>query len=131
MAESLSSKSEPAPDPMTSWLERCRTQHEEAVRAGLHDDRCEYDIDSGFMLCHCSKRRREAAGHTTPPGPLVFVEPYCPRCDAHVYHDGDSFVCERCCCHWDRHGEEAEFTDEYGNLDPCAEHAKRGCGRCR
>lgn len=88
-----------------------------AVDRGEHDDQCEYLKVKGFYLCNCSKRRREAAGFTEPPGDLEWVSPICPRCDEHVDHDGDSWTCPRCRVYWQQDGTGAEFYDDYGDLD--------------
>lgn len=86
------------------------------VARGEHDDACEYDV-RGFYLCHCSKRRREAAGHKEPPtdSGLDFPPPSCPRCDEDLGHDGDGWVCVGCSLSWDSSGYGACFTDEYGD----------------
>lgn len=96
-----------------------------AVERGEHDSRCEYLRGAPSYLCHCSKRRREAAGHTEPPGDLEWVSPICPRCDEHVDHDGDSWTCPRCRAYWNAQGTDAQFYDDYGDLDASlAEHVK-------
>lgn len=107
----------PLENPVDSFDERAAKAHAESVARGEHDDRCEYLAVPGFYLCHCSKRRREKAGHTEPPGELIFQQPVCPRCEEEVYHDGDSWNCTRCCCHWKTDGTDAQFYDEYGDLD--------------
>lgn len=101
---------------------RCMARHAADVANGLHDDECEYGrILKGarLMLCNCSKRRRERAGFTTTPtDDLYFPPPDCPRCDAALDHDGDSFHCYDCCLTWDSNGrgESCTFTDDYGDL---------------
>ncbi len=97
------------------WVKRCAEQHAAECAAGKHDEACEYS--GRIKLCHCSKRRREAAGYTEPPGELIFNSPSCPRCYEDVVHDGDTFGCEPCCVTWDERGIEAEFTDDYGTID--------------
>jgi hypothetical protein len=97
------------------WHARMRERHVAAVARGEHDDLCEYRVE-GFYICHCSKRAREAAGFTEPPaGELHFPPPSCPRCDQDLDFD-DSWVCSTCHVRWDRHGTDAEFTDDYGDL---------------
>lgn len=86
-----------------------------AVERGEHDNLCEFLREKGMFLCHCSKRRREAAGHTEPPGDLEWVSPICPRCDEHVDHDGDGWTCPRCCAAWNSQGMDASFYDDYGD----------------
>lgn len=106
---------------MTSLRERVSAdleqRYRESVARGEHDDQCEYLHRPGFYLCHCSKRRREAAGHTEPPGELIHQYPICPRCYEEVGHDGDSLTCPRCCCYWTSHGVTATFYDDYGDLE--------------
>lgn len=97
-------------------------RHQAEVAAGLHDDECEYGRKlklSILMLCHCSKRRRERAGFTTPPtDDLYFPPPSCPRCDRDLNHDGGSWHCYECSLFWDSRGAgcSCQFTDEYGCL---------------
>lgn len=97
----------------TIWDQTIKA-HEEAVARGEHDEHCEWR-PAGFYICHCSKRRRERAGYTTPPGELIHQMPLCPRCDQEVDHDGDNFTCPRCCVYWDRAGD-ADFYDDHGDL---------------
>lgn len=105
---------------------RARESFVAEVERGEHDDRCEYLTAPGFHLCHCSKRSREAAGHTAPPDDLEWVSPICPRCDEHVDHDGESWTCPRCRAYWASDGTSAEFYDDYGDLDKqLAELAER------
>lgn len=100
------------------WAARCAREHAEAVARGEHDGKCEYLRTPGFHLCHCSKRRREAKGHATPPGELIFQPPICPRCDHEVDSDDDGgWICHRCCVYWDNHGTGAAFYDDYGDID--------------
>lgn len=88
--------------------------HREAMARGEHDVLCEWR-PSGFYICNCSKRAREAAGFAEPPGELIHQYPICPRCDEEVSHDGDSFSCPRCKVDWDDRGQ-AHFYDDYGDL---------------
>lgn len=101
--------------------------HQEAVARGEHDEHCEWR-PAGFYLCHCSKRKRERAGYTEPPGALIFEYPVCPRCDQNVDHNGDSFTCPRCKVWWHHDNETAEFYDDHGDLaaDLATWEAKRG-----
>lgn len=96
-----------------SFHERAMESHQAEVERGEHDTQCEFVLRP--YLCHCSKRRREAAGYTTPPDALIWQQPICPRCDEEVSSDGDSFTCEQCCASWDKNGENAEFYDDYGD----------------
>jgi hypothetical protein len=106
------------------WHDRMAANYQASVERGEHDEKCEYDV-SGFYLCHCSKRRREAKGFTAPPTDnLEFPPPYCPQCDAELDFD-EGFYCRPCSLHWDSdgHGDSARFTDEYGDdLTADAEH---------
>lgn len=109
-------------------LERqSRERHEAQVVAGLHDDECEWgprivksaagvDRQTNMLICHCAKRRRFAEGFTEPPGPLLYLNPDCPRCGHEVYHDGDGFICDNCKVSWDPNNadDEGSFTDDYG-----------------
>lgn len=109
------------------WVERCMAEHAEEVMRGLHDDQCEYTRTR--FLCHCSKRRREAAGFTIPPhDDLYFPPPSCSRCHGDLDHDGDSWQCYECCLSWDSNGrgDSCTFTDEYGSAcdDPTNEIAR-------
>jgi hypothetical protein len=107
---------------MADWEDRCMAAHAADVAQGLHDDQCEYGRTlklSRLMLCNCSKRRREAAGFTSPPSDdLDFPPPDCPGCDRQLDHDGDSWRCYECCLSWDSGGSGAscEFTDDFGDL---------------
>lgn len=114
------------------WIERIRRQHQASVERGEHDGECEYDVDEGFMLCNCSKRRREAAGFTEPPTePLWFPPPDCTHCGKKLSHDGDCWCCHECSLTWSGHGQDgAEFTDDYGDLSRCEAHGRRKCRRC-
>ena len=87
-----------------------------AVERGDHDIECEKLRAPGFWVCNCSKRRREAVGHTEPPGDLEWVYPICPRCDDHVDSDGDTWTCPRCCAEWEQNGTGARFYDDHGDL---------------
>lgn len=115
-------------DAMAEWQERCHREHLASVGRGEHDDECEHDALGGFMLCHCSKRRREAKGFTeVPTDDLDFPPPDCPRCSEELIHDGDRWCCYGCSLTWasDGAGHTASFTDDYGDLGPCAEHGRR------
>jgi len=100
------------------WHARCNREHRAELAKGLlHDPECEWR-EAGHFLCHCSKRRRIANGHTEPPGELIINYPTCPRCRNEVTHDGDSYVCDTCSVSWNSsYGDEGEFTDDYGDLD--------------
>lgn len=98
-------------------------QHLEEIDRGLHDDECEYGRKSAdgaiLRLCHCSKRRREQAGFTTPPTDDVeWQPPTCPRCHEDLHHNGDGFQCDKCCLMWDSNGRgfSCRFFDDYGVL---------------
>lgn len=107
---------------------RCAAEYAEQVAAGRHDRECEQG--DGFWICNCSKRRRVAQGRVTPPGDLEFPPPDCPTCEREVWHDGDGWCCDRCALSWSSNGTGAEFTDDHGDLSPCAEHGIRahiGC----
>lgn len=105
------------------WNEECRVRHEESVARGEHDAECEYDY-RGFHLCHCSKRKREAEGFTSPPDEeLYFPPPDCPRCGSGLDHDGDGFQCYGCSLCWSSDGTRPQFTDSYGD-DLAADKAK-------
>lgn len=102
---------------------RWTAQHGADVAAGLHDDQCEYGkrsrTGSTLMLCHCSKRRREAKGLTVAPSEdLEFPPPQCSNCHEELWHDGDCWRCDDCCLSWasDGHGG-ACFTDDYGSIE--------------
>ncbi|MBA2695327.1 MAG: hypothetical protein H0U62_05670, partial [Actinobacteria bacterium] len=95
----------------------------EQVSRGEHDAECEFgprehDGRTTFMgVCHCSKRRREWEGSTTPPGPVIHNPPSCPRCDGDVWHDGDGWQCDPCHVSWGNDGDDkGEFTDYHGDL---------------
>jgi hypothetical protein len=103
-------------DWMTEWHERVVSHHRAAVERGEHDDQCEFDVQ-GFYLCHCSKRRREAAGFTKPPTDnLEFPPPCCPRCDEELTHE-EGWLCQGCSLFWDSNGagDSARFTDTHGD----------------
>lgn len=92
---------------------RVRASHAAEVDRGEHDDDCEWRA-GGFHLCHCSKRRREAAGHTEPPM-LIFESPTCSGCGMTAQHDGDGWQCPRCKVYFgERYDEPGEWTDDYG-----------------
>jgi hypothetical protein len=103
---------------MSAWATKVRERHQKELVDGLHDQDCEFRSE-GFWLCHCSKRRREARGFTTPPNDdLYFPPPYCngPDCYNVLEHDGDSWRCYTCNLSWDSagSGSSARFTDDYG-----------------
>lgn len=105
----------------SEWEARCMAAHQAEIDKGLHDDECEYGRRlkrTILRLCHCSKRRRERAGFTTPPDTdLYFPPPECPRCDRMVSHDGDQWRCYECSLSWDSSGagDSCCFTDDYGD----------------
>lgn len=105
-------------DPMAAFWDRAAAQHRKEVAHDEHDDECEWR--PRFMLCHCSKRRRVAAGFSEPPGPLIYHRPSCPRCDNDVVHNGDGFECKTCRVAWSSSDpfDEGHFTDDYGTLNP-------------
>lgn len=97
--------------------ERVAANHAASVADGEHDEKCEFDV-RGFYLCHCSKRRREAAGLTKPPTEdLYFPPPSCPNCHEALWHEDDSWGCAECALTWDSdgHGCSARFNDDYGD----------------
>lgn len=104
-----------SPDPMVAWEARVASQHKAEIRRRLHDGECEWRPN--YLLCHCRKRRRIAAGHTTPPGPLIFRNPLCPRCRKAVSL-GDGFCCTTCHVSWDDGNDDGHFNDDYGVLNP-------------
>src|SRR5699024_3455803 len=112
-------------------LKRAVKDHAAQVERGEHDAQCEWRPE-GFYLCHCSKRAREAAGFTDPPGELIVELPACPRCWRTVEHDGDAFRCYPCCVSWaSTVGDDGAFTDDYGDdlADDLAKwEAKRASG---
>lgn len=100
------------------WRERVRADHKASIARGEHDSECEFDVDAGYYLCHCSKRRREAAGVTeVPTDDLYFPPPDCPRCGKGLDHDGDQWRCYPCCLSWDSNGsgDSARFTDVFSD----------------
>lgn len=115
-------------DVMSEWAERCMTAYQKEVEAGLHDDQCEYGRKvkrTTLMLCHCSKRRRERAGFTTPPDDnLYFPPPSCSHCHEGLDHDGDSWRCYECSLSWasDGRGDSCCFTDDYGDACEVESH---------
>jgi hypothetical protein len=105
---------------------RIEAEHAAEVERGEHDSACESRERS--RLCHCSKRRREAAGYTEPPGELIHQAPLCPRCYGEVNVDADGFDCSDCSVSWGRDGITAEFTDDYGDLSAPAPSMQIGAG---
>lgn len=99
------------------WHARAGANHALQVERGLHDPQCEWR-PNGHFLCHCSKRKRERDGKTTPPGALIFGHPTCPGCREEVDHDGDSYRCDNCKVTWSSDGETSSFYDDYGDIDP-------------
>lgn len=100
---------------LDAFFDGLMERHAESVARGEHDAGCEYE--PRFYLCHCSKRRREAEGYTTPPGPLEYRAPDCPRCGREVDFDGDGYECRPCHAAWGTGFEaEAHFTDDHGDL---------------
>lgn len=112
---------------LDSFGRQVAARYADEVGRGEHDSQCEFRPE-GFWLCHCSKRAREAQGYTEPPGELIWRSPECPRCLREVDHDGDTWSCHNCRCHWDPDGHDAEFDDDFGDLtaDLAAWEAKRG-----
>lgn len=111
-------------DWVKEWTERCAANYQAEAERGEHDEQCEYDV-RGFYLCHCSKRRREAAGFTKPPTDnLEFPPPCCPRCDEELTYE-EGWDCRRCSLSWDSDGDgrSASFTDTFG--DDLAADAER------
>jgi hypothetical protein len=105
-----------ASDWVKEWHERIAADYQAAVERGEHDEKCEYDV-RGFYLCHCSKRRREAAGHTElPTHDLYFPPPDCPRCHKDLSHD-EGWYCNGCSLSWDStgYGDSARFTEVHGD----------------
>lgn len=98
------------------WRERIEVNYLAAVERGEHDEQCEFDV-RGFYLCHCSKRRREAAGFTEPPTDnLEFPPPCCPRCDEDLSFE-EGWFCTGCSLSWDSDGaaHSVRFTDLCGD----------------
>lgn len=93
---------------------RIEAEYDSELARGEHDETCESRERS--RICHCAKRRREATGHTTPPGELIHQAPLCPRCMGEVHVDADGFECRPCSASWGFDGIEASFTDDYGDL---------------
>jgi hypothetical protein len=88
-------------------------RHAEQDARGEHDDECEWRA-AGFWLCHCSKRRREAAGRTEPPV-MIFESPTCSGCDRAAEHTGDGWACPRCHVYFgDLYDEPGNWEDDYG-----------------
>ncbi|GAA4915631.1 hypothetical protein [Nesterenkonia rhizosphaerae] len=117
---------------MNDFLERVRAEHDAEVAKGLHDQDCEHSTSEGFLLCHCSKRRREAEGRTALPT-LSWNYPTCTGCWEEVSHDGDSFRCQRCKVSWSSDATDGDtadhFDDDYGDISRCPECQRRGCTR--
>lgn len=101
--------------------------HAQEMARGEHDDQCEYGprlhrpfgdepVVRSIYMCHCSKRRREAAGRTEPPE-LEWMAPVCTGCNEDAEHDGDGWYCDRWGVQWDSAGR-SEFTDEYDLGEP-------------
>lgn len=109
---------------MNKFFADIERRHHEEVANGEHDAQCEFLRRPGFYLCHCSKRRREAAGHTEPPE-LEFVPPICLRCGTEVEVEAEGFSCGTCSATWDFDGQNAQFTDDYGDL---SEEGDRNAG---
>lgn len=102
---------------VAEWCERVAADHRASVERGEHDEKCEFDAQ-GFLLCHCSKRRREAAGFIEPPtDDLYFPPPDCPHCTEDLHHDGDGWSCDKCSLSWESNGsgDSAHFTDTFGD----------------
>lgn len=109
-----------------TYEERSARIHAEEVARGEHDAQCEHGPRLvtvyyseprvvNMFICHCSKRRREAAGQTRVPE-LEWLHPICTGCNGETEHDGDGLVCRRCRVQWSSDGASGEFTDEYGDL---------------
>lgn len=120
---------------MAEFEARALAAHQAQVAGGLHDDQCEYGgqlKSARLLLCHCSKRRREAKGFTTPPtDDLYFPPPRCSHCEGELDHDGDSWACYECALSWDSdgRGESCCFTDEYGDFSgsvPASSEGEQG-----
>lgn len=94
-------------------LEESRQRHAQELADGKHDAQCEWRERS--MLCHCPKRRREAAGFTKAED-LIWIYPDCPHCNESVNSDGDTWYCENCSISWGEDGRDGEFNDDYGDL---------------
>ncbi|CAB4906205.1 unannotated protein [freshwater metagenome] len=103
------------------WEARMLADHQKDVAQGHHDGECEYGRRWKHLrvfLCHCHKRKREAAGHTeVPTEDLYFPPPSCPRCSESVDHDGDVWNCPTCALSWSSDGSarSCTFTDDYGD----------------
>ena len=114
-----------------AFFERIKAEaadrYQDEQEQGLHDRECEWDID--FRMCHCPKRRREAAGRTELPTEDLDFTPACPECYRYLHHNGDSWVCDHCHIMWDSdgRGESAEWTDDHGDISWCEEHQRRAC----
>lgn len=123
---------------LENWNAQRLDRYAKAHAEGMHDSKCEQRERSS--LCHCSKRRREARGLTTPPAEdLYFPPPDCPSCGGDLEFDGDGFTCPTCALSWDSNGtgSSAKFDDEYGDdiggerwgrrlVDLVSEEADRG-----
>lgn len=112
---------------LKDWNLRHFDHYCDQLARGLHDDQCEQQERSS--LCHCSKRRREAAGKTELPT-LEFSMPICSGCGEECDHDGDRLVCPRCQVAWSsrKQGDldpADHFTDDYGDLKVREQFGKR------
>lgn len=97
-----------------NWNARKLDRFREALDLELHDEECEQRERSS--LCHCSKRRREAAGFTEPPH-IEFHAPCCGRCGNEVHFDADYFRCDTCSTTWSTRasdGDRGTFNDDHG-----------------
>lgn len=98
---------------LDKFHEKAMQSYAESVARGEHDGQCEFPAHP--YICHCSKRRREAEGHTTPPGDLIWQPPICPRCYKDTIGDGSGYACGPCGTGWDEHGMNATFIDDFGD----------------
>lgn len=99
---------------LENWNAQKLDRYAEALALGLHDHECEQRERSS--LCHCSKRRREAKGLTTPPA-IWHHSPTCGQCHNEVTWD-DGWRCYTCAVQWDTaagDGDTGEFIDDYGD----------------
>lgn len=100
---------------LEDWNAQKIDRYREALELGRHDEECEQRERSS--LCHCSKRRREARGLTTPPE-IWHRAPQCGGCRDDLSYDGDQWHCRRCATAWDIEAEDfsaGTFTDDYGD----------------
>ncbi|PXY27409.1 hypothetical protein [Prauserella muralis] len=100
---------------LDDYFARLETEHQAEVERGEHDLQCEWRPRQ--CMCHCSKRRREAAGHTEPPE-LDWQAPLCTRCWNETESDADGYTCDTCSAFWNHDGTFGHFTDDYGELTP-------------